>query len=42
MNPREQWIMAAIGAGVAVYLFGINALYLLAVAAVIFLITRRR
>ncbi len=42
MNAREQWIMAAIGAGVALYLFGLNALYLVAVAAVIYLITRRR
>lgn len=42
MSPREQRIMAAIGAVAAIYFFGFNALYLFAIAGVIYVILRNR
>jgi hypothetical protein len=42
MNPREQWIMGAIAAVAALYFFELRALYLFAIAGVIFFILRNR
>lgn len=42
MNPREQWIMAAIAAAAALYIFEYKALYLFAIAGVIYFILRHR
>ena len=42
MNPREQRIMVAIAAVAALYFFEFNALYLFAIAGVIYIILRNR
>ncbi|MEE2658941.1 MAG: hypothetical protein VX733_10580 [Candidatus Latescibacterota bacterium] len=42
MSPREQWIMAAIAAAGAFWAFGSQALYLYALAGVIFFILKNR
>ena len=41
MNDREKWIMGAILALGALYLFGWQALYLYAVAAIIYFFSRK-
>ena len=42
MNPREQWIMAALAAAAALYVFGWKALVLLAIAGLIYYVLRTR
>ena len=42
MNARERWIMAAILAAIALYLFGWQALYLYAAAGAIYFFSRGR
>lgn len=42
LNPREQRIMAAIGAVAAIYFFGFNSVYLFLIAGVIYYILRNR
>ena len=40
VSGKEKWIMAAIIAAGALYLFELDALYLFAVAAVIYFVSR--
>jgi hypothetical protein len=40
MNPREQRVMAVIGAIAALYIFGWNALILFGIAGIIYWIQR--
>ena len=42
MGSKEKWALAALIAIVAFYFFGLNALYLCGVVALIFLIARPR
>ena len=42
VSGKEKWIMAAIIAAGALYLFKLDALYLFAVAAVIYFVSRSR
>lgn len=42
MSPREQRIMAAIVAVAALYFFELKALYLFAIAGIIYIILRNR
>ena len=42
MGAMEKWALAAVVVAIAFYAFGLNALYLCAVAALIYLITRPR
>ena len=40
MNAKEKWALAAVVVAIAFYAFGLKALYLCAVAALIYLIAR--